>query len=317
MIKEAVATASTLDEAIEMAKAQLNAPLDADVKLEVLQQAQKKVLGLFGGKDAKVRAFYEVADKVKSDAKKAPEKKSQPKTQHPTAPVKETKKEAKAELSAEDDAAIKTYLEKIIKGMGVEDVTISSHEEDEETVYELNTAENHGAIIGRHGETLDAVQYLVRLFANKNTEGNKKVSVNVGDYREKRAESLKEFAARSANQVLKYGRNVKLDPMNPYERRIIHTAIQEIAGVTSHSVGYDTERRVIITLEEGVQPTHADRRRPQNRGGRGGYNNRGGNRSGRRDGGYKPNVPSDRAPKSDTAGSRYGKIEVKKTSTEE
>lgn len=317
MIKEAVATASTLDEAIEMAKAQLNAPLDADVKLEVLQQAQKKVLGLFGGKDAKVRAFYEVADKVKSDAKKAPEKKSQPKTQHPTAPVKETKKEAKAELSAEDDAAIKTYLEKIIKGMGVEDVTISSHEEDEETVYELNTAENHGAIIGRHGETLDAVQYLVRLFANKNTEGNKKVSVNVGDYREKRAESLKEFAARSANQVLKYGRNVKLDPMNPYERRIIHTAIQEIAGVTSHSVGYDTERRVIITLEEGVQPTHADRRRPQNRGGRGGYNNRGGNRGGRRDGGYKPNVPSDRAPKSDTAGSRYGKIEVKKTSTEE
>lgn len=319
MIKEAIATAPKLEEAIEKAKAQLNAPVDVDVKLEVLQQAQKKVLGLFGGKEAKVRAYYEAPDEVKVDTKpvqkKASTEKTQPAAPKKAAPVNESKKEAKAELSPEDDAAIRKYLETIVKGMGVEDVTISSHEEDEETVYELNTSENHGAIIGRHGETLDAVQYLVRLFANKNTAGHKKVSVNVGDYREKRAESLREFAARSASQVLKYGRNVKLDPMNPYERRIIHTAIQEIEGVTSHSVGFDDERRVIITLEEGVQPTHADRRRPQNRGGRG-YNNRGGNRGGRREG-YKPNVPSDRAPKSDTAGSRYGKIEVKKPTAEE
>lgn len=322
MIKEAIATAATLDEAIEKAKAQLNAPLDADVKFDVVQQPQKKVFGIFGGKEAKVRVYYEIPDEVKSEAKKAPEKKASekkaPEKKTPAkAPAHEARKEAKAELSADDDAAIKNYIATIIKGMGVEDVTVSSHEEDDETVYELNTAENHGGIIGRHGETLDAVQYLVRLFANKNTSGNRKVSINIGDYREKRAESLREFAARSAKQVLKYGRNVKLDPMNPYERRIIHTAIQEIEGVTSHSVGYDTERRVIITLEEGVQPTHGDRRRPQNKGGRGGYNNRGGNRGGRRDGGYKPNVSSDRAPKSDTAGSRYGKIEVKKASTEE
>lgn len=325
MIKEAIATAATRDEAIQKAKAALNAPLDADVKFEILQDAKKGFLGI-GGKDAKVRAYYEAPDEKKPEVKAAPEK---------TAPVKKApvkaesdkkasapqpaKAEAKSEISPEDDAAIKKYLTTIIKGMGVEDVTVTSHEEDEETVYELVTNENYGAIIGRHGETLDAVQYLVRLFANKNTDGHKKVSINIGDYREKRAESLREFAARSAAQVLKYGRNVKLDPMNPYERRIIHTAIQGIEGVTSHSVGYDAERRVIITLEEGVQPTHPDRRRGgYNRGGnRGGYNNRGGNRGGRRDGGYKPNVPADRAPKSDAAGSRYGKIEVKKTTTEE
>lgn len=323
MIKEAIATAATRDEAIQKAKAALNAPLDADVKFEILQDAQKKVLGLFGGKDAKVRAYYEAPDEVKTQAKPAPVKAPAPKAApekkaaQPAKPVKEEKKEAVAELSSADDAAIRKYLETIIKGMGIEDVTISSREEEEETVYELETSEQHGVLIGRHGETLDAVQYLVRLFANKNTDGNRKVSINIGDYREKRAESLKEFAARSASQVLKYGRNVKLDPMNPYERRIIHTAIQGIEGVTSHSVGYDSERRVIITLEEGVKPTHGDRRRGgyNNRGGKGGYN-RGGNRGGRKEG-YKPSIPADRAPKSDTAGSRYGKIEVKKAASEE
>lgn len=322
MIKEAIATAASVAEATAKAKAELNAPIEADVKYEVLQQAQKKVFGLFGGKDAKVRAYYEAKDEEKAPAKSEP--KTAPKMKAPVqkaAPAKTEKKVEKAVLSEEDDAAIKKYLETIIKGMGVEDVVISAHEEDDETVYELETSENYGAIIGRHGETLDSVQYLVRLFANKNTQGHKKVSVNVGDYREKRAESLKEFALRSANQVLKYGRSAKLDPMNPYERRIIHTAIQGIEGVTSHSVGYDSERRVIITLEDGVQPTHGDRRRGgYNRGGnRGGYNKggRGGYNKGGNRGGYKPEVAADREPKSDAAGSsRYGKIEVKKASEE-
>lgn len=315
MIKEAIATAATIEEAIEKAKSTLNAPLEADVKFEVLQQAQKKVFGLFGGKEAKVRVYYEAADEVKPEVKSAPKKAPVQKA----APVSEEKKTEKASINPEDDAAIRKYIETIIKGMGIEDVVITAHDEDEETVYELETSENHGALIGRHGETLDAVQYLVRLFANKNTQGHKKVSINVGDYREKRAESLREFAARSASQVLKYGRSAKLDPMNPYERRIIHTAIQGIEGVTSHSVGYDSERRVIITLEDGVQPTHGDRRRGGynkggNRGGRGGYN-KGGNHGNK--GGYKPAVPADRAPKSDAAGSsRYGKIEVKKTTEE-
>lgn len=309
MIKEAIATAATRDEAIQKAKAALNAPIDADVKFEIMQDAQKKVLGIFGGKDAKVRAYYEAPDEAVAQVKAT----AAPAPKAPEAAAK------KAEISPEDDAAIRNYLTSIIKGMGIEDITLTSHEEEEETVYELITSESHGALIGRHGETLDAVQYLVRLFANKNTQGKKKVSLNVGDYREKRAESLKEFAARSASQVLKYGRNVKLDPMNPYERRIIHTAIQAIEGVTSHSVGYDAERRVIITLEEGVQPTHGDRRRGGynrggNRGGRGGYN-RGGNRGGKP--AYKPEVSADRAPRSDVAGSsRYGKIEVKKASEE-
>ncbi|MCD7775664.1 MAG: Jag N-terminal domain-containing protein, partial [Clostridiales bacterium] len=284
MIKEAIVTAPTRDEAIEKAKAQLNAPIDADVKFEILQDAQKKVLGLFGGKDAKVRAYYEVADK---EVKPIPEKKNSTVKKEPVknsaAPTKTAVSEKVKSVSNDADiSAVKGYLEAILNGMGVKDVTITSNEEGEETIFEIGTSESYGAIIGRHGETLDAIQYIVRLYANKHTDGRKKVSLNIGDYREKRAESLRAMATRSANQVLKYGRNAKLEPMNPYERRIIHTTVQGIEGVTSHSVGFDSERRVIITLEDGVQPTHGDRRRGgynNNRGGnRGGYNNRGGNR---------------------------------------
>lgn len=317
MIKEAIASAATRDEAIEKAKAALNAPIDADVKFEILQDAQKKVLGLFGGKEAKVRAYYEAPNQPAADTKPKEEKPKAPKeTQKKAAAAKESAPKEKSVLSEEDDAAVRKYLETIIRGMGIEDIRISAREEDGETVYELATSENYGAIIGHHGETLDSVQYLVRLFANKNTDGDRKVSINIGDYREKRAESLREFAARSAGQVLKYGRNVKLDPMNPYERRIIHTAIQGIEGVTSYSVGFDDERRVVITLEDGVQPTHGDRRRNNGHNRTSGGYNRSGARGGRRDSGYKPNIPADRAQKIDTAGSRYGKIEIKKNDEE-
>ena len=210
MIKEAIATAATRDEAIQKAKAALNAPIDADVKFEIIQDAQKKVLGLFGGKDAKVRAYYEAPDEVKApvkaESKPAPAK----------APVKAkeapAKKEEKKEFSSEDDAAVRNYLITIIKGMGIEDIEITSHEEDEETVYELITSESHGALIGRHGETLDSIQYIVRLFANKHTDGKKKVSLNVGDYREKRAESLKEFAARSGGREYGFISQIKSGP---------------------------------------------------------------------------------------------------------
>lgn len=289
MIKEAIGTAATIDEAILKAKAALNAPEDADVKIDVLVQPQKKILGLFGGSDAKVKAYYEAADEIHS------------------APVHEA------------DDSVAAYLKTIVEGMGVKNVAVTSLDSGEERIYEIKTDDDYGVLIGRHGETLDAVQYLVRLFANKKTDSDKRVSVNVGDYREKRNENLKALAQRSANQVLKFGRNVKLEPMNPYERRIVHTAIQGIEGVTSHSVGYDSERRVIITLEDGVEPTVADKRRYN---GRGGYN-KGGSRSQRGGSSYRRGGSSyrrdsapqceQREPRSDFAsGTRYGKIEVKK-----
>ena len=282
MLIEKTGTGATIEEALEKAKAALNAPEDVDVQFDVLQQPQKKTLGLFGGKPAEVRVFYEIPD--------AP---------------------------AEEKA--RTYLKAIIEGMGITDYTVDREENDKDIIYNINCEEDYGILIGRRGETLDAIQYLVRLTAKKSGDeaDGARVSVNVGNYREKRAENLRALAAKHAKTVLKYGRNVALEPMNPYERRIIHTAIQEIEGVTSHSVGYDSDRKVIISLEEGVKPTHArndsyNRRnggRGGRQGGRGGYN-RGGDRN------HTSSAPT-RAPRKDSEGSLYGKIEIRKQPDEE
>ncbi|MBR6780038.1 MAG: protein jag, partial [Clostridia bacterium] len=216
MIFEKIGTGATIPEAVENAKAALNAPEDVDVQYEVLRQPQKKTLGLFGGHPAEVRVFYELPDEEKA----------------------------------------RTYLKAIIEGMGISEYSIEREENDKDIVYNISCEEDYGILIGRRGETLDAIQYLVRLTAKKSGDeaDGARISVNVGNYREKRAENLRALAAKHAKTVLKYGRNVALEPMNPYERRIIHTAIQEIEGVTSHSVGYDSDRKVIISLEEGVKP---------------------------------------------------------------
>lgn len=279
MLFEKTGTGATIEEALENAKAALNAPEDIDVQFEVLRQPQKKTLGLFGGHPAEVRVYYELPDEEKA----------------------------------------RTYLKSIIEGMGITDYTVDREENDKDIIYNINCEEDYGILIGRRGETLDAIQYLVRLTAKKSGDeaDGARISVNVGNYREKRAENLRALAAKHAKTVLKYGRNVALEPMNPYERRIIHTAIQEIEGVTSHSVGYDSDRKVIISLEEGVKPTHAS----------GNYNNRrGGGNRGRQGGrgGYNRNndrnnassAPT-RAPRKDSEGSLYGRIEIRKTSDEE
>ena len=167
-----------------------------------------------------------------------------------------------------------------------------------------------GIVIGRRGETLDAIQYLARMVENKGIQGYKRVSINVGNYREKREAALQALAKKDAARVLRTGRSLTLEPMNPYERRIIHTAIQEIEGVTSYSTGVDLDRRVIIASENAPKNAHGDRR--DNRRGRGGRGDRP-----RREP-YVPDIAADREKKNDVAGvSLYGKIEVKKDVAEE
>ena len=280
MIKEAFGTGTTLDEAKDAALRALEAPEDADVKYEVIERPKAKVLGLFGGSPAKMRAFYEFEE-------------------DPFAKAKE-------------------YVLNILKNLGVEEAELSVEADEEEVRISISCGDDYGSVIGRRGETLDAIQYLTRLVINRGSEEYKRVSINVGNYREKRETTLRALAHKNAAKVRKYGRNVVLEPMNPYERRIIHTTVQEIEGVTSHSVGSDSDRKVVITLEEGVKPTHGGGY--SNRG-RGGYNkggNRGGYRGGNNRGGNRrynddaPSVPA-RAPRSDSAGaSLYGKIEINK-----
>ncbi len=328
MIKEAIGVASTVDDARKMAVENLHAPIDADVKVEILTFPKKKVLGLFGGADAKVRAFYDdgvqekkeapKAEKAapKAEKKAAPEKKEAPvkkAVEKKPQPKKEAKKEApkkevvkKETAPAVDFSAIEPvendateYLKSILVGMGFTEVTVTAREAEEDVYFEINCSEDYGNIIGRRGETLDALQYLTRLFLNRANDNNKRVALNVGDYRARREETLRALAKRQAQRVLKYGRSSSLEPMNPYERRIIHTAIQEIEGVTSHSVGEGDRRRVVVTPEGG------DRR--------GNYRN---DRRGGRDrkAPYVPQVSSEpREQKVDAvSSSRYGKIEPRK-----
>lgn len=321
MIKEAIGVALTVDDARKMAVENLHAPIDADVKVEILTFPKKKVLGLFGGADAKVRAYYDEGVPEKKEApkaekksapqkndapvKKAPEKKPQPKKEaKKEAPKKETVKKETA--PAVDFSAIEPkeneateYLKSILVGMGFTEVGVTARETEEDVYFEITCSEDYGNIIGRRGETLDALQYLTRLFVNRANDNNKRVALNVGDYRARREETLRALAKRQAQRVLKYGRSSSLEPMNPYERRIIHTAIQEIEGVTSHSVGEGDRRRVIITPEGG------DRR--------GNYRN---DRRGGRDrkAPYVPQVSAEpREQKVDAvSSSRYGKIEPRK-----
>lgn len=339
MIHEAKGQGATIEEAIANAKAALNAPAGADVHSEIVTMPTKKVLGLFGGKKAEARAFYETPDEVKPQekkpAEKAPAQKAAPKAQKAPAAKPQKKQEAKpAQKAAQPKPAPEKveperteitldnkpgaakaaeYLVKVIKGMGVQSVDIKAYLlEENEILLELDCADDYGIVIGRRGETLDSIQYLARLVAGKNKTENEysRISVNVGNYREKRRAALCSLAKKNAQKVLKYGRNFTFEPMNPYERRIIHTAIQEVEGVTSYSVGSDLSRRVVISLEEGVKPTHPSK---------GGYNNRGRGGRGRRPSGgprrnggapAKSDAPQ-RAPKTDAGAqgvSLYGKI---------
>lgn len=308
MIKEFIATGKTIEEATLSAKTGLNAPLTADVKIEVIEMPKKKVLGLFGGADAKVKASYDdgVKEKKPNKPKQKPKKENAPKKANDKADKKAQPKktaEPKAQAPKADKPKITdsdidldyvcNYLKTIIDSFKVEDAKITAKVND--GVVEVNIeCEEHGIIIGRRGETLDALQYLTSLAIKNSTSKYARVTINIGDYRDRREDTLKALAKKNANYVLRSGRRYGFEPMNPYERRIIHTAVSEIDGVISRSVGSGTDRRVIIEPEGGVK-----------------NNNRGGRRGGRSNAPKPAPVDPNREKRVDRADiPKFGKIEV-------
>lgn len=220
MKREAIGIGENVMEAKENACKELGVEtFDENIDFEILENPAKKVLGIFGGKKAKVRVFF------KSSAK---------------------------------DVA-KKFLEDVTKEMGLNGITVELTDNEEAIEFNIE-GEDVGFVIGRRGETLDALQYLTTLVANKVDNSYKRVTINTGDYREKREKTLESLGRKLAIKCVKTGRKQNLEPMNPYERRVIHTAVQKVNGATSWSEGESINRHVVI----GLDPKQKGRRRPNN-----------------------------------------------------
>ena len=219
------------------------------------------------------------------------------------------------------DAAV-DYLRTILGHMGVTDVTFTVKEEENGALISIS-GEDVGFIIGHRGETLDALQYLAGLVSNHVENSYYRVTLDIGNYREKRRETLEVLGKKIAAKAVRTGRNTSLEPMNPYERRIIHTAVQTVEGAKSWSEGEDLGRHVVIGPIEGERPQPQRRpkgRRPDGKGGRpqGGRPPRAGSgsRPPRRDSSSAPRpqaAPQQPAQRrDDSAAPLYGRMDVKK-----
>ncbi len=213
MIKEITVTAKTIDEAVEKAARELGAPRAEAITYTIVEEPKKGFLGI-GATPAKITATYRPRGV---------------------------------------DAAVE-MIRSLVRGMGIEaTVTLVEGDPKDENKLIRVEGEGAGALIGHHGDTLDSLQYLANLAANKKIAGEKReycrITVDVENYRAKREETLRALARRKAEQVLRYKKSVMLEPMNPYERRIIHSEVQHIAGVSTNSIGSENNRKVVMYLD--------------------------------------------------------------------
>ena len=333
MIRTQESTGKTVDEARAKACALLGVQADdLNVSYEVLEMPQKT--GFLGLKTtpAKVRVSVELPDAPAA----APAKQVEPVAAQPVetaAPVQETApvaeqtpaveepaaeqpaepaetaeeaEEVEVPIVIEENAKVKAavdYLREVITLMGVENVTFSAVQKGEATIIRLD-GEKLGALIGRRGETMESLSYLASLVANRLEGDYIKLGLDVAGYRDKRENDLTALAQRIGAKVRKTGRSFAMEPMNPYERRIIHSAISKMEGVRSESKGEGRDRRVVIystAPDAQTENTYGERR------GRGG--NRNGRRpGGNRNGGYRGERRSDNGGRSNGGyrGSRSG-----------
>ena len=322
MIRTQEATGKTVDEARANACAKLGVQADdINVSYEVLEMPQKT--GFLGLKltPAKVRVSVEEPDvpaapiveeapapaaeeKVEAPAEEAAAPapaEDAPAAEQPAAPVEEAAapaeetaapaeeaEEVEVPINIEENNKVKAavdYLKEVITLMGVSDVTFSAVQKGEATIIRLD-GEKLGALIGRRGETMESLSYLASLVANRLEGDYIKLGLDVAGYRDKRESDLTALAQRIGAKVRKTGRSFAMEPMNPYERRIIHSAIGKMEGVRSESKGEGRDRRVVIysTAPDAQTDNTYGERRPRGNGRRnnGGY--RGGSRSGNRNG---------------------------------
>lgn len=284
MIKFIDMTGRTEDEAIRRALEQLGLERD-DVSVEILERAKSGFLGI-GGSPATVRVSY---DDGQPEPKPEPVK-PEPKSAAPKAEKKpvycaevlqkevrarekqereakrgERRAEPKAEKAPREPAVlgeevrdekseqIRTFLSGLLEHMDAK-AEVKVYEVEKNRYKVILEGEKLGALIGRRGETLDAIQQLTNYSINRGGESKRaRVQIDAENYREKREESLERLAQKVAGKVVKYRRNVTLEPMNAYERHVIHTALQDTQYITTFSIGTEPNRRVVVSYDRTKQ----------------------------------------------------------------
>ena len=284
MIKFIDMTGKTEDEAIRRALEQLGLERD-DVSVEILERAKSGFLGI-GGSPATVRVSYDdgqpepkpepVKPEPKSAAPKAEKKpvycaevlqkevRAREKQEH-EAKRGERRAEPKAEKAPREPAVlgeeirdekseqIRTFLSGLLEHMDAK-AEVKVYEVEKNRYKVILEGEKLGALIGRRGETLDAIQQLTNYSINRGGESKRaRVQIDAENYREKREESLERLAQKVAGKVVKYRRNVTLEPMNAYERHVIHTALQDTQYITTFSIGTEPNRRVVVSYDRTKQ----------------------------------------------------------------
>ena len=274
-------TGKTEEEAISKALAQLGMDRD-DVSVEILERAKSGFLGM-GAKPARVRVTYgpdeapmeevavpvkPVVEKVekKEEPKPRPQKPQQSKPQQPR-PTKPRREEKPAEAAAEAPAApavelpechddnaqrITVFLTGLLEHME-SPAAVKVYEEEKGRYKAILEGQKLGALIGRRGETLDAIQHLTNYAINRGQNKRVRINVDAESYRLKREQALQRLAQKVAGKVTRYRRNITLEPMNAYERHVIHTALQDTQYITTFSIGTEPNRRVVVSYDRTKQ----------------------------------------------------------------
>lgn len=266
-----IKTGKSVDEAVREALSELNISRE-NAEIEVLDEGQKGFLGLIGSKDATVKVWQKedetksilneifneeieseksqdaVQDNVELEIENNEISSNDEKEVQEVIDVEESLKSIEEE-NEEILATAREFISKILDTLELENI-VEMELDDNTLNINVNGDENRlGILIGKRGVTLDSIQYILNLLVNKKSSRYIRVNLDSSGYREKRKETLINLANKMANKVTKTGRSVKLEPMNSYERKIIHTALQDYEGVLTHSEGKDPFRKVVIQKE--------------------------------------------------------------------
>jgi len=300
MIKTIQKSAKTEDEAVRLALEELGLEME-DVSIEILELPKAGVLG-FGSRPAVVAVSYEVPDPEPVEETPAPAKAKAAPAEKSESPAAQSVQKTSVSVSdGEKVAKVHDFIDGLLVHFGVP-AQIELSEDEEGTVNVVLTASEAGALIGRRGETLDAIQHLTNYAVNHSDGKRLRVNIDTENYRERRSETLEALATKTAAKVVKYRRNFTLDPMNAYERHVIHVALQEHEVVSTHSVGSEPNRRVVVTYgknSDGVRE----------------FSN-GGNRGGRRDSRSRGGRSEEQQSKSDSTESTAQSVDSEPSHSE-